>query len=587
MKGIIRVFSYLKNYWGTASGAFLAMIIVQATNLAAPQLLKTLIDQGITGMNLKLIWVIAAALVGVALLRGVSTFIQGYWSEKTAQGIAYELRNTIFEKLQNLSFSYHDQSQTGMLMTRMTSDVELVKTFASTGALQLVGSILIFVATLVILFSMNWILTLIFLAMLPPIIFLFSIFVRKIMPLSKVIQQTLGALNTILQENLAGIRIVKAFTREEYEVTRYRKTNQDLLNLNVDLMNSFSNFFPLTFFIANLAALAVIWVGGLFVMKGSVTLGELVAFTSYQAYLMMPVMMLGFVAAMLSRAEASAERVFEVIDAKSEISEKSDAIELTNIKGRIVFDDVCFQYTGTNQYVLQDVSFVAEPNQTIAIIGQTGSGKSSIINLIPRFYDVTSGKVTIDGIDVRDLKLDSLRRNIGNVLQETTLFSGTIRDNIAYGKTDATEEDIIRVAKAAQAHGFIMEMQDQYNTVLGERGVGLSGGQKQRIAIARALLLQPRILIMDDSTSSVDTETEYLIQKALEDLRKGRTTFIIAQRISTIRNADKILILDQGKLVAEGKHQELLQTSEIYAEILATQFGGKADLVASLEDISK
>jgi ATP-binding cassette subfamily B protein len=300
----------------------------------------------------------------------------------------------------------------------------------------------------------------------------------------------------------------------------------------------------------------------------------------------MPVFMLGFIASSLSRAEASAERIFEILDAKSEVEDKPGATTLPPIKGQIVFKDVCFKYTGSDSYVIEDASFTVEPNQTIAILGQTGSGKSSIINLIPRFYDVSSGQVLVDGFDVRDVTLDSLRKQIGMVLQETTLFAGTIRENIAYGKPEASMTEVISAAKAAQADEFITQMPEGYETIIGERGVGLSGGQKQRIAIARALLLQPRILIMDDSTSSVDSETEFLIQQALEELRKGRTTFVIAQRISTVRNADKILVMADAKIAAEGTHQELMQSSELYAEILETQMGGHTELVASSEEVS-
>ena len=296
--------------------------------------------------------------------------------------------------------------------------------------------------------------------------------------------------------------------------------------------------------------------------------------------------MLGFIASSLSRAEASAERIFEILDAKSEVEDKPDALTLPPVVGQVTFKDVCFKYTGSDSFVIENASFTAEPNTTIAILGQTGSGKSSIINLIPRFYDVSSGQVLIDGIDVRDVTLDSLRRQIGMVLQETTLFAGTIRENIAYGKPEAELTEVVSAAKAAQADDFISQMPEGYETIIGERGVGLSGGQKQRIAIARALLLQPRILIMDDSTSSVDSETEFLIQQALEELRKGRTTFVIAQRISTVRNADKILVMDDAKIAAEGTHQELMQTSELYAEILETQMGGHTELIASTEEVT-
>jgi len=587
VKGILRTLLLAKHYWLPAAGSFFALLIVNASNLITPQVLRMLIDQGIGKLQMNLIYTLALVLIGLAILRGVFQFFQSYWAEIVAQSIAYEMRNQIFTKIQNLSFSYHDQSQTGALMTRMTSDVELVKTFTGVGLLQLVGGIISFFGTLIILFIMNWRLTLIFVAMLPVLIFLFSIFVRGLMPLSKTVQQKLSALNTVLQENIAGIRIVKAFAREEYEIERFNLRNIDFKDENIKLIHLFSNFFPIIFFVANVASVLVVWIGGLMVMKESVTIGELVAFVSYQGSLLFPLFMLGMIGSMLSRAEASAERIYEVIDATSDVVEKENAIEMPEIKGRIEFKDVCFRYRGSETCVLQDINFIAEPNETIAILGQTGSGKSSIINLVPRFYDVTEGSVTIDGIDVRDVTIESLRNQIGIVLQETTLFAGTLRENIAYGKPGSTDEEIIQAATIAQAYEFIREFPDGLDTLVGERGVGLSGGQKQRIAIARALLVQPRILIMDDSTSSVDTETEYLIQKALEDLRKGRTTLVIAQRISTVRSADKIIVMDQGKIVSQGKHKELMQSSEIYAEILATQFGGEVDLMESALEVSK
>jgi ATP-binding cassette, subfamily B, multidrug efflux pump len=567
-----------------SSGGIISLFLVNAANLYAPQLLRELIDNGIAKMNMPWIWTVAGLLVVVAAVRGLFNFLQGYWSEVTSQGVAYELRNIIFEKLQKLSFTYHDRSQTGQLMTRMTSDVELVRTFVGQGLLQLVSAIILLIGTLIILFSMNTILTLIFLAMIPPIGLIFVLFVRRVFPMSREIQQKLSSLNSVLQENLAGIRVVKAFAREDYERNRFLGKNGELRDQNVTLMKYFSTFFPLIFFVANLGVVGVVWVGGLQVIGQRLSLGELVAFISYQGYFLMPIVMLGFIGSMLSRAEASAQRLFEVIDAQSEVKEKPNAIPLPMLRGKVTFDHVTFRYAGSEQKVMDDISFEAEPNQTIAILGRTGSGKSSIINLIPRFYDATSGRVLVDDYDVRDVTLDSLRSQIGIVLQETTLFSGSIRENIAYGRPDATLEDVMEAAVIAQAHEFIQEMPEGYNTIIGERGIGLSGGQRQRVAIARALLLNPRILIMDDSTSSVDAETEYKIQQALEQLRQGRTTFVIAQRISTVRKADKIMLLDAGKLVALGTHQELLACCELYAEILESQLGGHAELVSAIEE---
>ena len=580
------MFSYLRHYWPSAAGALFSLLAVNASNLIAPQLLRQLIDKGITPLNMTVVWTVAGALVAIAVGRGLFNFLQGYLGEVASQGVAYELRNAIFTKLQTLSFSYHDRSQTGKLMTRMTSDVELVRMFVGQGLVQLFSGFVLLIGTLVMLFSMNWQLAALLLLMIPAIGFVFVLFVRNIMPMSKTVQQKLGALNTVLQENLAGVRIVKAFARETFESERYQQRNIELLDANISLAKLFTTYFPLIFFIANLGTVVVVGVGGRQVIGGVLTIGELVAFINYIMYLLMPIFMLGMIGSMLSRAEASAQRLFEVLDAESEIRDRPGAKRLPPVKGRVEFDNVTFRYVGAESDVAADLSFIVEPGQKVAILGQTGAGKSSIINLIPRFYDVTKGRVLIDGHDIRDVTLESLRAQIGIVLQETTLFTGTIRENIAYGKPKATMDEVITVAKAAQAHEFISELQDGYNTGVGERGVGLSGGQKQRIAIARALLIDPHILIMDDSTSSVDAETEYKIQKALEELQKGRTTFVIAQRISTVRDADKILLLDQGRLSAEGTHKELIQTSELYVEILETQFADHAEILAAAEEVA-
>lgn len=584
MNSVRRTFIFLRSYALPATGAAFALLLVNAGNLITPQLLRMLIDQGITPLNLNRVYLVAGGLVGVAIVRGAFNFLQSYWTEIASQGVAYELRNRIFEKLQNLSFSYHDRAQTGKLMTRMTSDVEIVRMFVGQGFLMLVSAFVLLIGTLVIMYWMNWLLALVISAAIPVIGVLMVIFIRRIMPASRSVQRKLGGLNTILQENLAGMRVVKAFARESFERERYLAQNRELLNENINLVKLFSSVFPLVFFIANMGVVAVVWIGGNQVIGGAITLGELVAFNGYLMFLLMPMFMLGMIGASLSRAEASSERIFEVIDARSEIVERADATPLSVVHGRVTFEDVCFRYIGGESNVLDGVSFTAEPGMTVAILGKTGAGKSTIINLIPRFYDVTDGRVTIDGIDVRDVTIESLRQNIGIVLQETTLFSGTIRDNIAYGRPEAPLENVIQAAKAAQADEFIEVLPEGYDTLIGERGIGLSGGQRQRIAIARALLVDPQILIMDDSTSAVDAETEYQIQQALDGLMKGRTSFVIAQRISTVRNADMILLLEDGKLADRGRHEELMRTSELYAEILETQFGDRAELMSAVDE---
>ena len=587
MKNVSRTLIYLWHYWPTALGTIVSLLLVTVANLLTPQLLRLLIDDGIERLNLDIVYWVAAALVGVAVIRGVFNFLQGYLSEITSQGVAYDLRNSIFEKLQTLSFSYHDHAQTGKLMTRMTSDVELVRMFVGNGLLQLISALVMVVGAIVIMFLMNWLLALIILALIPMILVILFLFVSRVMPVSQKVQKELGALNTILQENLAGMRVVKAFAREVYELERYERKNEDLLDINLDLVGIFSKYFPFLFFVANLGTVAVVWVGGLQVIGLQLSVGELVAFTGYLGFLLMPMFMIGMIGSMFSRAEASAHRLFEVVDAESDVLNKQDAIVLSEVKGEVEFKNVSFRYIGAESNVLSEVSFTASPGQTVAVLGKTGSGKSTIINLIPRFYDVTEGQVLIDGHDVRDVLIDSLRSHIGIVLQETTLFSGSIRENIAYGKPDAEFEEIVAAAKAAQAHEFIVALPDGYETLVGERGVGLSGGQKQRIAIARALLVNPKILILDDSTSSVDAETEYKIQQALDLLMENRTSFVIAQRVSTVRDADLILLIDDQKLVGQGTHGELIQTSELYTEILATQFGDRSELVSVVEEEMK
>ena len=571
MKSLRRALKYLFPYWPTASAAFLSLVLVSATNLAAPQFLRLAIDGGIVRRDWGNILLAAGGLLAVAAFRGVFTFLQGYLSEKSSQGVAYDLRNDIYTKLQNLSFSYHDQAQTGQLMTRVTSDVEMVRQFIGQGFLQLMGALVMLAGSAAVLFAMNWRLALISLTIIPCVFLVFFRFVRSVQPLFRLVQQRLGALNTVLQENIAGARVVKAFAREEHEIARFGTANELLLKQNIDVMRATSTTFPVIFFFGNVGTFLVMWYGGNEVIGGTLSLGELVAFNSYLGFLMFPIFILGMIAATMTRAAASAQRVFEVLDAVSEVQDRPGATPLPAIQGRVAFEDVSFRYAGAEHDALSQVSFAAEPGQTVAVVGTTGSGKSTIINLIPRFYDVRSGRVTIDGHDVRDVTLESLRSQIGIVLQETVLFSGTIRENIAYGAPEATQEQLERVAKIAQAHGFILEQPQGYDTRIGEGGVGLSGGQMQRIAIARALLLNPKVLILDDSTSSVDAETEYQIQRAMDKLMVGRTSFIVAQRISTVRNAGLILLLDGAQIVASGTHEELLESSDLYGEIVSSQ----------------
>ncbi len=568
-----RALGYLRSYKGEALGAFVALLLSSAASLATPQLIAYAIDEGIAPRSLNVILLAVGGLAAAALLRGLFQFLQGYLAERASQGVAYDLRNDLFAKIERLGFSYYDRVETGQLVTRLTSDVEQIRTFAGSGAVQLAAAAVMLVGTTVLLFSLDWRLALVALAIVPVIFVLLLRFVRRIGPLFRGVQQTLGRLNSVLQEDLAGVRVIRTFAREDYENARYRSVNDELLTQNLATVRTFSNNFPFVFLLANLGTLAIILFGGLQVIGGSLSVGELVAFNTYLGFLLFPILTIGFLAAGISRAGASAGRVFEVLDAPLEVQDAPDAVHLPPVSCRVEFDDVSFRYPGDEREILHSISFAAEPGQTVAILGTTGSGKSSLVNLLPRFYDATEGSVRLDGHDVRDVTLASLRSQIGIVLQTSLLFSGPVRDNIAYGRPGATQEEIEAAARAARADEFIRALPEGYDTVIGERGVGLSGGQRQRIAIARALLIDPRLLILDDSTSAVDAETEAAIQESLDQLMREshRTVFVIAQRVSTVRDADLILVLDEGVIAARGTHEELLRDSELYNEILGSQ----------------
>ena len=520
------------------------------------------------------------AIVVFAAVRGLFAFLQVFWAERNSQSASFEMRNDLFAKIQRLSFSYHDRNQTGQLMIRATDDVEKVRLFIGQGLVQLAGAVVLLTGTLIIIFSTNARLALVALPILPVALVLFMIFGGISAPLFAKVQAKLSALNTILQENLAGIRVIKAFTREPEEQAKFQTANEAVMQQQITVARVFTFLFPLVFLIANLGQASVLYFGGQQIIAGTLTLGEWQEFSLYLIYIFLPVAQFGFIITQLGQASASAGRVFEILDAKSDVVDKPGAQTLASVTGRVVFEDVTFRYFSSGEPVLNKVSFEAQPGQTVALLGATGSGKTTIINLLPRFYDPTEGRILIDGHALRDVTLDSLRGQIGIVLQETTLFTGTIRDNIAFGRPDATMDEIVAAAQAAAAHDFITGFPNGYDTAVGERGVTLSGGQKQRLAIARALLLDPRILILDDSTSSVDVTTEAQIQVALDRLMKHRTSFVIAQRISTVMQADQILVLDKGAVVARGTHAELMEDSPIYAEIYRSQLVEDAPVAA-------
>ncbi|MBD2236792.1 ABC transporter ATP-binding protein [Aulosira sp. FACHB-113] len=577
MQAIQRVLVSLRNYRWISLGALLSLLLLTVANAITPQLFRWGIDGGIVQQNLQIVLYSAAWMVVAAIARGLFNFGQSYWAEAASQGVAYDLRNKIFSKIQNLSFSYHDKAQTSQLLTRVTSDIEQIRTFVGTSLIQVIGAVVTLVTIAVVLLIMNWRLALITLTVVPISGWLMARFISRNDRLFGQIQQQLGDLNAVLQENLVGIRVVKAFVRESAERSRYTGLNNGLVTANMRTIDAIHNTFPFIFLLSNLVTLAVFGYGGAQVIGQRFSIGELVAFNSYLVLVLQPILLIGFAAPAIAQAAASAQRVYEVVDAAVEIRDRTDAIEFKTCGGRITFENVSFRYPGATTEALKDVSFETKPKELIAVLGMTGSGKSTVMNLIPRFYDVTNGSIRIDGRDVRDFTLKSLRAHIGIVFQETTLFSGTLRENIAYAKPNAPLAEVIEAAKTAQIHDFIDGLPDGYETIVGERGIGLSGGQKQRIAIARTLLTDYSILILDDSTSAVDAKTAAQIQAELDNLmrRKACVTFVVAQRISTVKNADRILLIDKGRLVAQGSHEQLMQTSPLYGAILESQVKAK------------
>ncbi len=576
---LLRAIRYVGRHRRLAVLAYGSLLVATAAQLMVPQLVRVIIDSFVGGVQgtstqsaaVQTLLGAMVAIVVFSVVRALFAFGQQYNAERISQNVAFDFRNQLFAKIQRLSFSYLDRNQTGQLMIRATDDVEKVRMFIGQGLVMALQSFILLGATLLVLWFSNPGLTLVILPILPIAFAVFFVFGAIAQPLFMAVQMRLSALNTVVQENVAGLKVVRAFGREPFEEARFARSADAVLDQQLKVGRTFSFLFPVIFLIANLGQAAVLYFGGQQIINGTLTVGEWQKFSLYLAYVFMPMGQLGFIINLMSQASASAQRIFEILDTRSEIEDKPGAVDLDQLNGRVEFENVTFRYFKGGEAVLSDVSFEVQPGQTVALLGATGSGKTTIINLLPRFYDVSEGRVLVDGHDVRDVTIESLRGQIGIVLQETTLFSGTIRANIAYGRPDASLEQVVAVARAAAAHDFIMDFPLGYETSVGERGSTLSGGQKQRIAIARALLMNPRILILDDSTSSVDVATESQIQAALEQLMRGRTSFVIAQRISTVRNADQILVLEKGSIAARGSHAELLETSEIYADIYSSQ----------------
>ena len=574
MRTVRRLLSFASRYWQWLLLTIMCLITVAGLELLAPQLIRLIVDDALEGGNYRMLPYYALGIVALAIVTGIFRFGQQYFTEYTAQKTIYDIRNQLFDHIQRLSFSYHDEAETGQLISRATSDVQALSRFLGHGITHLVTDTLVFLGVLVICLLMNWKLALVALSTSPFLIMAVFKFGGKIRPLYTAVQNQRGDMTTAIQQNLMGIRVVKAFAREDHEIGKFDKQSYGLLERNMETARVSARYMPFMDFMAAGATTLILWYGGMQVIHGVLKLGALLAFNSYLLQLIGRVRMAGWVVNMTQNAVAAADRVFEILDTHPEAHVKDGSKELATCTGCVEFRNVSFSYNDGSR-VLSNINLEVQPGEMVAFVGATGSGKSTIINLLPRFYDVTEGAILVDGVDIRDYKLKSLRKHIGIVAQETFLFGDTAKENIAYGKPDAELEEVIETAKSANIHSFIESLPEGYETRIGERGVNLSGGQKQRVSIARALLMNPPILILDDSTSSVDTETELLIQKALVSLTESRTTFVIAQRISTVQRADKIVVLDKGRIVEMGTHKELLAKGGIYKDIYRLQFGGE------------
>lgn len=580
-----RLMGYLKPYWKQVALGYIAMLAATLLNLAVPQIIKDAIDRGLAAGRPTTLFIAGGIILAIALVRGVAGFGQRFFGLWLSHRFAYDIRNEFYRRMQNLPFSFHDRSQTGDMMSRVTSDITETERFVGFGLLELSHSLLLLVGVIAAMLLEDVELALLGLLPIPLLVAATLRFGNVVRPRFKGIQEQMGVLSSTMQESLTGIRVVKAFAREPYELEKFDQENEDWFDQRFSLIQIWANNWPFFTFLLAVSIFLLLWFGGPRASAGELTVGSLFAMTSYVLMLNGPVQRLGFLVNLAATAGASASRAFEIIDTPPVITDKPDARELEDVRAEVVFDNVSFGYQ-KGQRILHEVSFRALPGQTTALIGPTGSGKSTIINLIPRFYDVVEGRVLVDGHDVRDLTQKSLRSHIGTVLQDSFLFSSTIAENIAYGRPRATQEEIEAAAKAARAHEFILSFPEGYETRVGERGVTLSGGQKQRIAIARALLTNPRILILDDSLSNVDTETEHLIQQALAALMEGRTTFVIAQRLVTLKNADQILVIDRGRIVQRGTHDALLAEGGLYKEIYDLQLKDQEEFKALQERLA-
>jgi ATP-binding cassette subfamily B protein len=590
VKVTLRLLSYLQPFRFLVALGVVCMLAEAGLDLVTPYLIKLTIDRYLApgvpyypGIERQLfLW--SFSIVGVSLFRGLFLFARVFLVELIAQRAVYNLRNQFYDHLQRLPFGFYDEAQTGQLMSRATQDIDTMRRFLGFGMINLIRNMLLFVAVLLLCLDLNWRLALLALWPMPLLLAVVIRFRRRIRPTYDRVQQQVGDMTEVLQESITGVRVVKAFAQEEREIGKFEAETRGVLECSLDSARVLARYEPLMNFIAAIGTAFILWYGGGSVIRGTLTLGGFFAFQAYLLRLIGPVRMLGWIVNQAQAATASAQRIFEVLDYSAEVAEDPRAKTLENVKGHVRFERVGFAYAN-GEKVLQGIDIDAPPGTMIALLGPTGSGKSTIVHLLPRFYDPTEGRITIDDHDIRRVALTSLRANVGLVLQETFLFSSSIRENIAYGKPGASLEEVQDVARVANIHDFIESLPEGYNTVVGERGVTLSGGQKQRVAIARTLLMNPRILVLDDSTSSVDTETEHMIQRALDALLENRTTFVIAQRLSTVKKADRIIVLDRGRIAEEGDHETLLACGGLYAQIYQMQFKDQEQTLSLLDSL--